>query len=138
MRRGRSSCITQNTQKVCLLVIRSRAFEGLLRPCGHHLDGDRDNMVRRTREVRRDLKPPRNPRSNGISLVSIDEEMCPLRLQRQQGHVGHRQTHGLPPAPSARYYYIGIVNRVCEISYRRRTESGSTRGSEVHFTDPNE
>ena len=80
-------------QKVWVLVIRTGELQGLLRLECHRLGGDRDNMVRRTREVRRDLKPPRNRRSNGISLVSIDEEMCPLRLQRQQGHVGHRQTH---------------------------------------------
>ena len=41
----------------------------------------------------------------------------------------------LPPAPSPRYYDIGIVNRVCDMSYRRRTESGSTRGSYTHFRD---
>ena len=82
-----------DTKRAFVLVIRSWEFEGLLRPCGHHLDGDRDNMVRRTREVRRDLKPPYNPRSNGALLVSIDEEMRSLRFQRQQRHVCHGQTH---------------------------------------------
>ena len=105
MRRGRSSFITQNTQKVCLLVIRTAELQGLLGLDGHHLDGDRDNMVRRTREVRRDLKPPYNPRSNGVLLVSIGEPPTTSRFQRHQRHVGHCQTHGLAHQLLARYYY---------------------------------
>ena len=97
--------IASDSQRAFVLVIRSRAFEGLLRPCGHHLDGDRDNMVRRTREVRRDLKPPYNPRSNGVLLVSIGEPPTTSRFQRHQRHVGHCQTHGLAHQLLARYYY---------------------------------
>ena len=133
MRPGRSCFHIQRIQKVCPLDMRSRAFEGLLRLECHRLRGDRDNMVRRTLKVGRDLKPPCNPGLNGVLLVSIDEEMCPLRFQRQQRHVDHGQTHASATSSSARYYYIGIVNRVCDISYRRRTESETTRGSYTHF-----
>ena len=101
---GHQNCFNL-LQESYALVIRSRAFEGLLRPCGHHLDGDRDNMVRRTREVRRDLKPPYNPRSNGVLLVSIGEPPTTSRFQRHQRHVGHCQTHGLAHQLLARYYY---------------------------------
>ena len=84
---GRSCFITQHTQRAFVLVMRSRAFECLLRLECHRLRGDRDDMVPRTLKVGRDSKPPRNRRSNDVLLVSIDEEMCPLRFQRQQRHV---------------------------------------------------
>ena len=89
---GHQNCFNL-LQESYALVIRTAELQGLLGLDGHHLDGDRDNMVRRTREVRRDLKPPYNPRSNGALLVSIDEEMRSLRFQRQQRHVCHGQTH---------------------------------------------
>ena len=89
---GHQNCF-KLLQESYALVIRTAELQGLLGLDGHHLDGDRDNMVRRTREVRRDLKPPYNPRSNGALLVSIDEEMRSLRFQRQQRHVCHGQTH---------------------------------------------
>ena len=113
--------------------MRSRAFESRVRLDGHRLGGDTDNMARRTEKVGRDLKPPCNPGLNGVLLVSIDEEMCPLRFQRQQRHVDHGQTHASATSCLARYYYIGIVNRVCDTSNRQRTESETTRGSYIHF-----
>ena len=85
--------IASDSQRAFVLVIRSREFEGLLSLECHRLRGDRDDMVPRTLKVRRDSKPPCNPGLNGVLLVSIDEEMCPLRFQRQQRHVDHGQTH---------------------------------------------
>ena len=90
-------------------------------------------MVRRTWKVPRELKPPRDPDSNGVSLVSIGEVMCQPEFQRQQRHVGQRQAHSATTSCLARYYYIGIVNRVCDTSNRQRTESETTRGSYIHF-----
>ena len=120
---GRSCFHIQRIQKVCPQDMRSRAFECLLSLECHRLRGDRDNMVRRTLKVGRDLKPPCNPGLNGVLLVSIDEEMCPLRFQRQQRHVDHGQTHASATSSSARYYYVGIVNRECDMSYRRRNDT---------------
>ena len=119
---GHQNCFNE-LQRAFALVMRSRAFEGLLRLECHRLRGDRDNMVRRTLKVGRDLKPPCNPGLNGVLLVSIDEEMCPLRFQRQQRHVDHGQTHASATSSSARYYYVGIVNRECDMSYRRRNDT---------------
>ena len=133
MRPGRSCFHIQRIQRAFVLVIRTGELEGLLSLECHRLRGDRDNMVRRTLKVGRDLKPPCNPGLNGVLLVSIDEEMCPLRFQRQQRHVDHGQTHASATSCLARYYYIGIVNRVCDTSNRQRTESETTRGSYIHF-----
>ena len=80
---GPLNCFTE-LQRAFVLDRRSRAFESRVRLDGHRLGGDTDNMARRTEKVGRDLKPPCNPGLNGVLLVSIDEEMCPLRFQRQQ------------------------------------------------------
>ena len=133
MRPGRSSKLFRSVPD-CLPPSYSHSGAGRSPESGmSSFEGDRDNMVRRTLKVGRDSKPPCNRRSNGVLLVSIDEEMCPLRFQRQQRHVDHGQTHASATSSSARYYYIGIVNRVCDTSNRQRTESETTRGSYIHF-----
>ena len=102
---GHQNCFNE-LQRAFVLVMPNWEFECLLSLECHRLRGDRDNMVRRTLKVGRDLKPPCNPGLNGVLLVSIDEEMCPLRFQRQQRQNGQRETHASDPRSHLNSMYI--------------------------------